>query len=145
MQRREFLSDDVLRAELKQALQHSPESRFTHRLNCVLLVDKGHSCYELAHYFGESPRTLERWMCQFRKFGVAGLKDRRRPGRPKVLDADQLDKLRQDVAYSPAKFSYSELLWTGDLLARHLQSRYGVMLGVRQCQRLLKQLKVAVK
>ena len=37
----------------------------------------------------------------------------------------------------PQKFGHAGHLWDGKLLAAHLRLRYGVTLGVRQCQRIV--------
>lgn len=134
-------SSDALQALLKEELHNSLESRFLHRVHCVLLIGAGHSCYEIANCFGETPRTLERWVRQFESQGISGLKDDQKPGRPKKLNTDQLKHITHDIYNPPSKFAYSKMGWDGKLLATHLKNRFGITLSVRQCQRLLKQLR----
>jgi len=64
----------------------------------------------------------------------------RRPGRPATLDAKQWAALGRDLRRDPAAFGLSGHLWDGKLLSAHLRQRYGVALGVRQCQRIFGQM-----
>jgi hypothetical protein len=40
----------------------------------------------------------------------------------------------------PGAFGHPAQLWDGKLLSEHLRQRYGVHLGVRQCQRIFGQM-----
>ena len=40
------------------------------------------------------------------------------------------------IRREPQEFRHAGHLWDGKLLAAHLRLRYGVVLGVRQCQRI---------
>ncbi|MCZ7586036.1 MAG: IS630 family transposase, partial [Deltaproteobacteria bacterium] len=48
--------------------------------------------------------------------------------------------LGRDLRRDPRALGYEQNLWDGKLLSHHLQARYGVALGVRQCQRLFSRL-----
>ncbi|MCC7486137.1 MAG: helix-turn-helix domain containing protein [Burkholderiales bacterium] len=119
----------------------SPGQRFLHRLHCVLLVGRGRSCYEVGAWYGTSPRTIERWVHAYASRGVSGLGDRQRTGgRLARIGRQQAVDLARDLALPPADFGYGGSKWTGEVLARHVAARYGVVLGPRQCQRLLRSL-----
>lgn len=59
-----------VRRMIHASVTASPEQRFLHRLHCVLLVAKGRSCYEVAGWFGEDLRTIERWVHALDEQGV---------------------------------------------------------------------------
>ena len=46
-------------------------------------------------------------------------------------------RLRSELEQPPSKLGFSQALWSGKLLARHLRDSYGVLLGPRQCRRIL--------
>ena len=131
------VSEDALRAALASAMHGSCESRFIHRLHAVLLVSLGRSCYEVAHWFGEDPRSVERWIHAYDLRGIDGLREHPHTGRPARLTASQSELLAAELAREPCACGYAHSHWTGKLLARHVEHRYDVSLSLRQCQRLL--------
>lgn len=140
MRRLEIADADIMRIAIQQEIVRSEDSRYDHRLHGLLLITAGHSAGQVAELFGEDRRTVQRWIKTFESNGLDGLREGERPGRPKSLDARQWTGLGKDLRRSPADFGYPAGLWDGKLLSTHLQERYGVTLGVRQCQRLFRQL-----
>ena len=126
---------DVLKEQLKQ----SSEARFLHRLHCVLLVSQGRSGIEVAGWFGDDPSSVARWVRCCREFGIQGLQDDQRSGRPAKLNIEQMRALERDLWQAPGAFAYDDPVWNGKLLAAHIQRRFDVELSVRQCQRLVRQ------
>jgi transposase len=84
--------------ELLRALANTgPEQRFMHRLHCVVLVAEGHSCAEVARWFGGSRRTIERWVHSFEKDGIEGIRAQRGGGgRPAKMTGVRLRELAVD-------------------------------------------------
>jgi len=68
------------------------------------------------------------------------LREGERAGRPRTLDAKAWRRLQGDLRKTPRDFDLAATLWDGPVLSEHLRRRYGVDLGVRQCQRLFRQL-----
>ena len=126
---------------LSDTLEYSDEAYFLHRLHCVFIVRKGVPASTVAEWFNYSPSTVSRWVSQFNKFGAEGLRDMIKPGRPKNLSSDQLNTLKKAITQSPEQFGYTSIKWSGKCLQTHLETCYSVSLSIRQCQRLLKQLK----
>ncbi|NJD08382.1 MAG: helix-turn-helix domain containing protein [Methylococcaceae bacterium] len=129
-----------LLSTLRRASSQSADSAFQLRLCCLNLVAQGLSCYQLAGWFGRSPRTIERWVHNYENFGVEGLKDDKKPGRLPKLNFEQRSDLGMALAGSPRRFGCVKSGWDGSLLSAYLDWRYGVALSRRQCQRLLRQL-----
>ena len=140
MKRLQIRDAAVMRIAIQQEIARSEEARYDHRLHGVLLVASGKSCIEVGRTFGEDPRTIQRWVRRFEGHGFAGLREGHRPGRPRSLDARQWDRLAAELRRSPRDFGHEQNLWDGKLLSVHLKQRYGVALGVRQCQRIFRQL-----
>lgn len=126
-----------LREVIHASMKTSCEPRFQHRLHCVLLVAEGRSCYEVARWFGDDPRTIERWVHALDKHGVEGLCEHHAGGRPTKLTGEQLQHLALDLQKPPRVCGYPEREWSGKLLTQHLEARYGLKLSARQCQRIM--------
>lgn len=140
MRKLEIRDPEVMSLAIRQEIERSDESRYDHRLHAVLLVANGQSCRETARLFGEDARTVQRWVGRFEDRGFEGLRDGERPGRPSSLDARQWARLGRDLRRDPRDFGHEQNLWDGKLLATHLKRHYRVSLGVRQCQRLFRQM-----
>jgi putative transposase len=125
---------DLIHASVKT----SCEQRFLHRLHCVLLIAEGRSCYEVARWFGEHPRTIERWVHALVLHDVEGLREHHAGGRPAKLIGEQAQRLALDLQKPPRLSGYPKREWSGKLLTQHLEGSYGLKLSVRQCQRLLR-------
>ena len=140
MRRLEISDADIMQVAIQQEIVRSQESRYDHRLHGVLLVCSGLSTYEVAELFGQSERTVQYWARRFELRGFAGLQDAQRPGRPATLDERTLEQVGTDLRRGPRELGYTQSQWDGKLLSHHLDAAYGVRLGVRQCQRLFRQL-----
>jgi transposase len=129
-----------VRELLQASIKTSFEQRFLHRLHCVLLVAEGRSCYEVARWFGEDARTIERWVHALEAHGEEGLRERHSGGRPARLAGEQKQHLLLDLQKPPRACGYPESRWSGKRLAQHVAERYGIKLSTRQCQRMMHRL-----
>jgi transposase len=131
---------EVMLLAIQEEIARSAESRYDHRLHGVLLVSQGLSASQVAEWFGEDPRTVARWVHRFETRGFAALHEGERPGRPPRLTPRQVAAVDRVLRQAPRTLGYPQTLWDGKLLAHHVAARFGVSLGVRQCQRLFHQL-----
>lgn len=131
----------VLTDALKDATKSSPVARFLHRLHCVLLISHNYKTHEVASWFGDDPSSVARWTRHFINFGVDGLQDDQKTGRLAKINYDQMQALAKDITQHPSATGYSHPKWDGRLLVTHLQEKYNIQYSLRQCQRLLVQLK----
>lgn len=125
---------------LQDEIRRSEESRYDHRLHGVLLVAQGMNCAEVADLLGDAPRSVENWVRRFESEGLAGLREGERTGRPRRLGARQLAEVDALLRKTPREADMSGNLWDGKTLAAWIKRQYGIRLGVRQCQRLFRQL-----
>jgi len=116
----------------------SRDSRYDHRLHGVLSVCRGLSCYQSAAVWGRSPRALEYWVRRFEEDGLHGLMEKERPGRPSRLCRADTERIGRDLQRDPVTCGYPEREWTGELLRMHLAKDYGIRVGLRQSQRLMR-------
>lgn len=130
---------EAIRIAILQEIERSEDSRYDHRLHGLLLLAAGHSCRQVAGFFGEDDTTVQRWARRFERGGLLALRERKRSGRPRTLTAEQWKELQADLRRNPREFGLAASLWDGPSLSQHLHHRYGVALGVRQCQRIFRQ------
>jgi len=125
---------------LQDEIRQSKDARYGHRLHAVLLVAQGVSCIEAAALLGDAPRTVQYWVRRFEDEGLSGLADGERPGRPKKLSDQQLTEISNALRESARNFGFSADKWNGKALSAFIKQQHKVDLGVRQCQRLFRQL-----
>lgn len=134
------ITDPDIILGLQDEIRRSEESRYDHRLHGVLLVAQGMTCPEVATLLGDAPRTVQYWVQRFEQEGLAGLAEKERPGRPASLTPEQVDEIGQVLRQVPRTFDLGVNLWDGKTLSAFVKKRYRVQLGVRQCQRLFRQM-----
>lgn len=125
---------------LQDEIRRSDEARYDHRLHGVLLVAQGMTCPQVGRLLGDSVRTVQYWVHRFEDDGLAGLTEADRPGRPGRLDAQQLAILAKVLREPPTALGLGTNLWDGKTLSAFVERRWQILLGVRQCQRLFRQL-----
>jgi transposase len=125
---------------LQDEIRRSHDARYDHRLHAILLVAQGLSASEVARLLGDSPRTVANWANQFIEEGLAGIVEAERPGRPARLSEEQLDEIDGVLRDSPSEHGLTGNLWDGKRLSAFILQAWGIKLGVRQCQRLFRQL-----
>jgi transposase len=104
-----------------------------------VLVAQGMTCPEVSRLLGDAPRSVQYWVRRFEERGLAGLVEGERCGRPKRLSASQLQEVNGALRRTPREVGLNGTLWEGKTLSAWIERRYGVRLGVRQCQRLFRQ------
>lgn len=135
MKRIEFRNRNEVKEILRKEIRRNDDARYDHRLHAVLLAVDGRSAYDVAELLGDAPRSVYNWIASFRQDGLNGLREEERPGRPRRLSDKQTKALAKDLVRSPVDFGYGQPLWDGALLSYHVEKRFGLSLGVRQCQR----------
>jgi transposase len=124
---------------LQDEIRRSAESRHDHRLHGVLLVAQGMSCCQVGDLLGDASRTVEYWVHRFERKGLAGLQEGERSGRPSRLSSQQVAEIQAALRGRPSDFGLSGNLWDGKTLAAHIEKKYDVVLGARQCRRFFRQ------
>ena len=79
-------------------------------------------------------------MTRFEKDGLAAMVEGERPGRPCALGDKELAEINRVLRQTPKAAGLGENLWDGKSLTALIKKQLLVELGVRQCQRLFRQL-----
>jgi transposase len=140
MRRIEIIERENVVLALQDEIRRTEESRYDHRLHGLLLVAQGLSCREVARLLGDSPRTVAYWVHRFEEEGFAGLAESDRPGRPRRLNPEQLKQIDSALRGNPMEYGLGANLWDGKALSEFIAKEWNIDLGVRQSQRLFRQL-----
>lgn len=140
MRKLQLKEREIMQIAIQQEISRSEESRYDHRLHGVLLVSHGMDCYEVADCLGQDPVTVQRWIRRFNERGFAGLQEGIRQGRPSRIPELAWADMERVLRQSPRDLGYPQNLWDGRLLSHHLKVTADVIVGVRQCQRIFRQL-----
>jgi transposase len=126
----------LTKAAVKELHGDSARERLLHRLHSVVLVLNGTSSSAVAQMFDDSPRAVAYWVKRFKRHGIAGLHEAKRPGRPSKLHEHQLTHLQTFVNQSTAQ---SKPI-SADVVAAYIFKKFRISLTPRQCWRILKRL-----
>lgn len=110
------------RAELVALTQHAGDPQVRHRAHVLLGYLDSPSKRATAERMDVSVKSVSRWRARFLAEGEEGLRDRPRPGRPRLLPAAARELLGQALEEEPMAYGYPTTTWTiadlTDLLAR---------------------------
>lgn len=134
------ITDDDIVLAFHDEIRRNDQARYDHRLHSLLLIAQGMTCPEAAKKFGDSVRTVQYWMHRFEEEGFAGLTDADHPGRPKRLNQEQLNEIDLILRKTPVDVGLEGNIWDGKTLSAFIKKKYKITLGVRQCQRIFRQL-----
>lgn len=137
----QIVDSDTVVLALQREIRRSRESRYDHRLHGVLLVAQGMTAPDVGRLLGDSPRTVQYWVHRFEEDGATGLVEGDRSGRPRRLSAGQLRAVSRLLRGVPEDVGLRGAVWDGKALAELLRREWHIELGVRQCQRVFRQLR----
>jgi transposase len=130
---------------LREAATESPEADFRDGCRAVLSLAGGATRQEVADQFRVHPATIGRWAARYRQRGLAGLRgpEHDARGRPRRLQVEHLELLRQTVLTPPRKLGYAFTAWTLSRLGEFLKRRTGVTVQPHYLGRLLHRMGIA--
>ena len=114
------------RRRLQRQLRATGDARVYRRSLAVLEVARGEPVASVACRLGVTPRVVYYWVGAYaRAHDPEALRDRDRPGRPRLLAPADRDLLRELLGQSPQELGYFAAEWTVPLLQGHLARRTG--------------------
>lgn len=139
----QFLSAFQRKFLLKNLYTDLPNS-YRQRIQIMLLADEGKSQTEICRTLGCSPATVRYWM-HIARSGMAHQWQDCPIGRPKLVNDEYLQRLRELLSGSPRDYGYSFQRWTANWLSKHLAKELGIQVSDRHIKRLLKQLGLSTR
>lgn len=129
---------------LQKSLQEDLPEKYRQRIEIMLLADKGISQAKICQTLGCSPATARHWI-HIARSGMAHQWQESRIGRPKTVNDQYLERLKELVSHSPREYGYSFRRWTGQWLSKHLAKELGIEISDRNVNLLLKKMGLSTR
>ncbi|QMS89294.1 helix-turn-helix domain-containing protein [Nostoc edaphicum CCNP1411] len=124
---------------LLQNLDDSLPESYRQRIEIMLLADEGKTQTDICQTLGCCAATARHWT-HIARAGMAHQWQDCPIGRPKAVNDQYLERLKQLVNNSPRDHGYAFRRWTANWLAKHLAKEFGIEVSDRHIKRLLKQM-----
>ncbi len=109
------------RRRLRRQLREACDVRLFRRTLAVLEFDQGRSAADIARMLGVTRQTVHNWLAAFATTPPPDtLAEGERPGRPRLLDEDDLELLESLLDCSPPDVGFPHVSWTAPLLREAL-------------------------
>lgn len=129
---------------LQKNLQENLAKHYRQRIEIMLLADEGKSQTQICQATGCSHETARYWICMART--GQGHKWQDKPlGRPKAVNQEYLERLKELLSQSPRDNGYSFRRWTANWLSKHLAKELGIEISDRHVNRLLKEMGLSTR
>src|SRR5881409_3606286 len=124
--------------DLRREAARCRDARAARRMLALALVLEGASREEAARAAGMDRQTLRDWVHRYNAEGVAGLRDRPRPGRPCALDEGRQAALKGLILRGPKLARDGCVAWRARDLRELVERRFGVRYSESGVRRLLR-------
>ncbi|MBD2663675.1 hypothetical protein B6N60_01449 [Richelia sinica FACHB-800] len=138
-----FLTPFQRKALLKN-LQNNLQPEYRRRIEIMLLADMGKSQSHICETIGCSQEMARYWI-GIAEAGMAHKWNERPIGRPKIVNNQYIERLKELVSKSPREYGYAFSSWTAQWLSKHLANELGIEISDRHINRLLKQMGLSTK
>lgn len=138
-----FLTPFQRKALLKN-LQANLQPEYRRRIEIMLLADLGKSQTQICESLGCSQEMARYWI-GVAEAGLAHKWNQRPIGRPKTVNHQYIERLKELVSHSPREYGYAFNSWTAQWLSKHLASEFAIEITDRHINRLLKQMGLSTK
>lgn len=100
--------------------------RVAKRLQAVVLNSEGRTSGELAAILKAPRSKVSEWLSQYQTYGVDGLLEGYRSGRPPLLTAEQRTQLGDILDGGPVAYGLDTGIWTSPMLAWVIEEEFNV-------------------
>ncbi len=122
---------------LLKNLEADLRPEYRRRIEIMLLADRGASQAQICDELGCSKETARYWM-NMAQTGQAHKWNDCPRGRPKAVNDEYLEQLKELVLHSPRDYGYPFRSWTAQWLAKHLAKEFGIEVSPGHINRLLR-------
>lgn len=127
------------RQVLLKNLQANLQPEYRRRIEIMLLADVGKSQTQICKILGCSQEMARYWIT-VAQVGLADKWQERPIGRPKIVNDQYIQRLKELFSHNPRKYGYAFSSWTSQWLSKHLATEFGIEISDRHINRLLKQM-----
>lgn len=129
---------------LQKSLEDDLLPQYSLRIKIMLLADEGKTQTQICQALECSQGTARHWILIARS-GQAHNWHESPIGRPKNVNQQYLERMRELVSQSPKEFGYSFGRWTARWLSKQLAKEFGIEVSDRHINRLLKEMGLSTR
>jgi transposase len=111
--------------------------RVAKRIHAVVLNADGQTSGEVAHILKAPRSKVSEWFSNYEAYGVEGLLEGYRSGRPARLNEEQKTTLTDIVESGPVAYGFDCGIWTSPMVGRVIEEEFGVTYHPGHVRRLL--------
>ncbi len=116
---------DRLKRERREA-ERDGAYRVAKRIHAVLLNTQGHTSGRIAGILGAPRSRVAEWLANYESYGLDGLLEGQRSGRPRQLDDQQRVALADIIDSGPVAYGLDTGVWTSPMIARVIAEEFAV-------------------
>jgi len=131
--------------QLRKDAERDGAYRVAKRIHAVLLNAQGRSSGELATLLPAARSRVSEWLATYESYGVEGLLEGFRSGRPPRLTEAQRVTLGDIVESGPVAYGFDSGVWTSPMIAWVIQEEFGVTYHPGHVRKLLHQIGFSVQ
>lgn len=132
------------RKALLKKLRANLQPEYRRRIEIMLLADIGKTQTQICNMLG-CCQEMARYWSALAKAGLAHTWQERPIGRPKTINEEYTQRLKELVTCSPREHGYGFTCWTAKWLSKHLAQEFGITVSDRHINRLLKKMGLSTK
>jgi len=129
---------------LLKSLQTNLRPEYRRRIEIMLLADTGQSQAQICEALECAQETARQWITMAQT-GNAHRWNDRPMGRPKTVNEQYLERLKELVSHSPREYGYPFQHWTAHWLGKHLAKELGIKVSDCHINRLLKSMGLSTR
>ena len=129
---------------LQKKLQEYCLESYRQRIQIMLLADERRTQTEICQILGCCAATARHWI-HIARTGMAHQWQDCPIGRPKSVNDEYLERLKELVSSNPRDYGYAFRRWTVNWLQKHLCEEFGCEVSDRHFKRLLKQMGLSTR
>ena len=119
--------------------------RVARRLHAVVLNMEGRTAPEIASLLKVHRSKVSIWLHHWQQWGLEGILEGHRPGRPKELTQPQLQALADILDSGPVAYGFHSGVWTCPMVSRVIEEEFSVPYHPAHVSRILHQLGFSVQ
>ncbi|BAZ22029.1 hypothetical protein NIES4073_29100 [Kalymmatonema gypsitolerans NIES-4073] len=129
---------------LHKSLKADLRPEYRRRIEIMLLADAGQSQAQICEALLCAQETARYWITMAQT-GQAHKWDERPMGRPKAINQQYLERLKELASHSPRDYGYAFERWTAQWLGKHLAQELGIKVSNYHITRLLKSMGLSTR
>lgn len=129
---------------LLKSLETDLRPEYRRRIEIMLRTDMGQSQAQICNELKCSQETARYWISMARS-GNAHRWNDQPIGRPKAINEEYIEHLKELVSRSPREYGYPFQRWTAQWLKKHLAKKLGIEVSDRHINRILKELGLSTR